>query len=137
MKSIIEEAIIDQAMSLVLKGVVELSLEPGNKDKIDLKKPKISALTMYQATQTRNMWVTNNYHAAILVNIIDKYIMQYLDGTKNKEQIIDCLLNDIKSNKITFNKDDKKIEGEKDITKELIWLYDDLIARFSKHALFV
>jgi len=137
MKSIIEEAIIDKAMSLVLKGVIELSLEPGNKDKIDLKKPKISALTMYQATQTRNMWVTNNYHAAILVNIIDKYIMQYLDGTKNKEQIIDCLLNDIKSNKITFNKDDKKIEGEKDITKELIWLYDDLIARFSKHALFV
>ena len=137
MKATIEKELIANAMSLVIKGYMDLSIEPGNRDKIDLKKPKVSDLAMYQATKTGSSWVTNTLHMIIPINIFDKFVMQYMDGTRDKEQIISCLLEDIKNGKITLNQDDKKIEDEKYIAKELIGFYDNLIERFRDQALFV
>ena len=137
MKAAIEKDLIGNAMNLVIKGYISLSLKSGNKDKIDLKKPKLSDLAIYQATKTGNNWVTNNLHAPISINIFDRFAMQYMDGKKDKEQIITCLLDDVRNGKITLNKDNKKLEDEEAIKIELSGFYDNLIERFSSQALFV
>ncbi len=136
-KEIIEQDLIGNAMNLVIKGYMNLSLESGNKYKVNLTKPKLSDLTIYEVTKTNNNWVTNSLHTPIPVNIFDKFAMQYMDGKKDKNQIINCLLEDVKKDKITLNKDDKKLENEEDIKKELSGFYDNLIDRFANQALFV
>lgn len=138
MKAIIEQELIAQAMGLVLKGIINLSIEPGNKDKVNLKKPKLSEIALYQATKTSVNWVTNNVHKLVNVNVLDKLFMQYMDGTRDQEQIVSCLLADTKSGKITLNdKNNKKIQDEESIKKELETLYDSMIVKFNNQALLV
>jgi methyltransferase-like protein len=60
-----------------------------------------------------------------------------MDGTKNKNQIIDCLLEDAKNGKITLNKEGAKIEDENDIKKELAVFYDGIIEKLLNNALFI
>ncbi len=137
MKAVIENDIIANAMNLVIKGYMNISLESYNKDKINLTKPKLSDLTIYQVTKTNCNWVANNLHSLIGINVLEKFAMQYMDGTKNKNQIIDCLLEDAKNGKITLNKEGAKIEDETDIKKELAVFYDNIIEKLSSQALFI
>lgn len=137
MKEAVERDLVANAMNLVIKGYINLSLSSGNKDKVNMAKPKLSDLTIYQATKTNYNWVTNHLHMPIAVNIFDKFAMQYMNGKNDKEQIITNLLDDVRNGKITVNKDNQKLESDADIKKELNNFYDDLIGRFTNAALFV
>ena len=136
-KDLVERDLIANAINLVIKGYVVLSLNSGNKDTINLDMPKVSDFTVYQATKTNYNWVTNHLHAAISINIFDKFAIQYMDGKNNKEQIISKLVDDVRNGKITMNKDGAKIEDEKDVKKELNAFYDNLIERFVQSSLFI
>lgn len=137
MKAEIEKDLINNAMNLVIKGYINISLESGNKEKSDLKKPKLSELAIYQATKTNHNWVTNQLHSPIAINVFDKFAIGYMNGKNTKDQIIKLLLNDVKEGKITLNKDNKKLEEEELIKKELEGFYDNLIERFSSQAMFL
>jgi methyltransferase-like protein/cyclopropane fatty-acyl-phospholipid synthase-like methyltransferase len=137
MKELVERDLIANSMNLVIKGYINLSLESGNGDKVNLEKPKLSPLTIYQATKTNYNWVTNHMHAPIGINIFDKFAMQYMDGNHDKAKIIANLIDDVRNGKITLSKDNKKIEADAEVKKELDVFYDNLIERFSNAALFV
>ncbi len=137
MKQAIEIDLINNAMNLVFKGYANISLQSGNKDKVNLEKPKLSKLTSYQATKTNHNWVTSHLHSAIGVNIFDKFAMQYMNGKNSKKEIMDLLVEDVRNGKITLNgKDKAKLEEEDQIRKELNGFYEDMMKRFSNSAIF-
>jgi methyltransferase-like protein/cyclopropane fatty-acyl-phospholipid synthase-like methyltransferase len=136
-KENIEVDMLNNLMNLVIKGYANISISSGNKDKVKLDKPKLSKLTIYQATNTPNNWVANFRHQAIAINNLDKVIIKYMDGTKTKEDILKALIEEVKSSKININKDGKSIEQEDEIKKELTAFLESTIEKFSNQALFV
>ena len=54
-----------------------------------------------------------------------------MNGKNTKEQILDELMKESAEGKITLNKDNKKIEDEAQIRKELSAHLEDTIARFT------
>lgn len=136
-KEEIEKDLINNAMNLVIKGYIQIASESGNKDTVNLNKPKVSELIIYQASKTSNNWVTNQLHVPVAINVFDKFAIPYMDGKRNKKQILELLLNDAKSGKITLNKDNRKLEEDAEISKELETFYDNMIERFSSQAMFI
>ncbi len=137
MKESVERDVINNAVNLVVKGYINLSLSGGKKDEINLEKPKLSDLAVYQATKTGHNWVTNRLHNIIGVNVFDKFIAQYMNGENDKEKIIDCLIEDVRNGKITMNRDNKKLEDDAEIKQELNNFYDNALERFLNSALLV
>lgn len=135
-KDAIAKELLANAMQLVIKGYMNLSLFAYDKQKVDLSKPKVTKLAYYQATNTPNTWVTNLMHNAVGVNAFDKFAIKYMDGKHTQAQIVDQLVSDIDSGAITIQKDGQKIDNKDDIKKQIESFMDNTMIRFSQQALF-
>lgn len=135
-KAAIEAELVKNVMNLVIKGYMDLHLNSRDKEKIKLDKPSVNKLVKHQVENTSNNWVTSQTHAPISINFFDKFAIKYMDGKNSKEQILDHLMKEAKNGQITLNKDNKKIEDEKQIKKELSAHLDDTIARLSVQCVF-
>ena len=135
-KENIAKELLANAMQLVIKGYMQLSLLAPASKKPDLKKPKVTKLAYYQATETPNNWVTNPMHNAVGVNAFDKFAIKYMDGKHTKEQIVDQLVGEINDGKITIQKDGKAIENKDDVKKHIEAFMDNTILRLSQQSLF-
>ena len=130
-KDMVKAEILDNAMNLVIKGYVEIHLESRDKEKAKFDKSNVSKFVIYQVEKTANNWIANPAHAPILVSFFDKFAVKYMNGKDTKEQILDELIKESAECKITSNKDNKKIEDEAQIRKELSSHLEDTIARFT------
>lgn len=115
----IEIDFLKNAMNLIMKGYIEISLQERDKEKVQLEKPVLSILAAHQIKNPASTWVTNISHAPVAINALDKFALKYMDGKNNKQQILDCLVAEAKEGKITLNQEDKKIEDVAQIKKEL------------------
>lgn len=136
-KTEVERDLLGNAMNLIIKGYIGIALKSGHKDKINLDKPKVSALVAYQATKTLNNWVTNQLHNAVSINAFDKFALKYMDGNNSKDQIIDKLLAEVKNGQMNITQDGKKIEYEQEIKKQITAFLNNSINRLSNQAIFI
>jgi len=132
----IEMDLLKNAMNLVIKGYIEISLFERDKDKVKLDKPELSELATYQAKLSNNTWITNIAHAPIGINLFDKFALKYMDGKNTRKQILERLLEEAKNGQITLNKDNKKLEDMAQIKKELTAHLDNTIEKFSMQGVF-
>jgi methyltransferase-like protein/tRNA1(Val) A37 N6-methylase TrmN6 len=136
-KSVVELDLLGNAMNLIVKGYINIALTSGNKDKINLDKPKVSLLNIHQVTTTANKWVTNVRHSAIAISDFDKFAIKYMDGSNTHNQIVEKLVQDVKNGQINVMQDNKKIEDEEEIKSKIDELLKNSIARLSTQAIFI
>ena len=135
-KAQIEADLLSSAMNLVMKGYMEISLFERDKSKVNLEKPTLSNLALYQVNNTSSAWVTGFNHAAVGINIFDRFALKYMDGKNTKKQILDNLVKEVADGQLTLNKDNMKIEDPKEVRKELVAYLDNTITRLSTLGVF-
>lgn len=132
----IEIDLLANAMNLIMKGYIEISLNSIDREQVKIHKPKITKIAQYQAEKPNNNWITNLSHMPIAITVFDKFALKYMDGKNTKEQILDHLIDDVKNGKITLHKDQQKMEIESEIKKELSVHLDNTIERLSMQGVF-
>lgn len=135
-KDQIEADLLTNAMNLVIKGYIEISLFERDKSKVNLEKPTLSNLALYQVNNTNNTWITGFNHAPVGINIFDRFALKYMDGKNTKKQILDNLIKEVADGQLTVNRDNVKIEDSKEIKKELAAYLDNTITRLSTLGVF-
>lgn len=75
-------------MNLVMKGYMEISLVQRDKDEVNLDKPTLSNLSLFQVNNTDYAWVTCRNHVPVGLNIFDKIALKFMDGKNNRNQIV-------------------------------------------------
>lgn len=127
----IETDLLNNALNLVIKGYMEISLSEKDREGLKLEKPVVTPLVQKQAQNLQSSWVTSMYHEPIQVNAFDKFALKYMDGKNSKSQILDLLIEDTKSGKITLNKGDQKIEDLAQIKEDLEKHLDHAVNKLS------
>lgn len=135
-KAQIENDFLNNAIRLVIKGHMEISLFERDKSRVNLEKPTLSNLVLYQVNNTSNSWITGFNHIAIAINIFDRFALKYMDGKNTKKQILDNLLKEVADGHLNVNIDNIKIEDPKQIKKELTVYLDNTITRLSTFGVF-
>lgn len=135
-KTIIESELLNNAMTLVMKGVIDISLLEIDKIKNTvINKPALKPLASHQIQDPSSTWITSMSHEPISINALEKFIMQYMDGSRTQEQVIDCLMDEVKSGKLNLNNNDKKVEDKTLIKQELSKILSLTIDKLSTHSL--
>lgn len=129
--------IINNAMRLVLSGYINISSDkPQHINKIE-SKPKASELVRYQAEHTNAMWVTTELHDRVVIGVLEKYALRYMDGKHTKESIIDKLVEHVKKGEIVMTREGASITEDKAIKKELLEALNLSLERLKVSAIFV
>lgn len=138
-KSTLENDTLGSLMHLLIKGYVQLTTVFDETIKnINLEKPELITIALYQVKNTQNHFVTNQLHQTIAINAFEKFVMQHMDGTNSFEQILDTLVKDAQDGKITLNgKDGDKITDTNVLKDDITKILDALLKRLSSYALFV
>ncbi len=135
-KAQIEAELINNAMNLVMKGYMEISLMERDKDKVNLEKPTLSNLSLFQVNNTDYAWVTSRNHVPVGLNIFDKIALKFMDGKNNRNQIVDNLVKEVEKGTLTVSKENVKVEDPKEIKKEISTHLNNTIDRLSVFGVF-
>lgn len=135
-KNLIEADLFSNAMNLIIKGYIDICLIEKDKAKVNLDKPCLNNLALHQVNHAKSNWITSINHSAVAVNLLDKYILKYMDGNNDKEQIIDYLIKELEEGKFTVSKDNVQITDKKEIRKELSAHVENTVKKFSDFGIF-
>lgn len=130
----VKNEFLNNAMRLVMQGYIEITLQK-TRGKVNLDKPKLTALPLYQVQNTNNLWVTNLNHSTVAVSFFEKALLKYMNGENDKDKILEFIIQDIKSGVISANKGGKAIEDPNEIKNELIAAIDGAIKKAEYNAL--
>jgi methyltransferase-like protein len=132
----IKAEFLANAMKLVLQGYINITLQVTRKE-VDLNTPKTSKLIAYQVAHTPNMWVTNQRHEVVAINLFEKFALQYMDGKHDNKQIIESVMQHVNSGEMTLSRDGKKIENIDEVSKELETFLQPTLTRLVTNALLI
>lgn len=132
----IKTELLANAMKLVLQGYINITLHNTRKG-VNLDKPKASKLISYQVTHTSNMWVTNQRHEVVAINLFEKFALRYMDGKHDHKQIIESVMQHVTSGEMTLSRDGNKIENIDEINKELASFLQPTLTKFVANALLI
>jgi methyltransferase-like protein/cyclopropane fatty-acyl-phospholipid synthase-like methyltransferase len=132
----IKAEFLANAMKLVLQGYINITLHNTRKE-VNLDKPKTSKLTLYQVTHTSNMWITNQRHEVVTINLFEKFALRYMDGKHDHKQIIESVMQHVTSGEMTLSRDGNKIENNDEISKELAAFLQPTLTKFVANALLI
>jgi glycosyltransferase involved in cell wall biosynthesis len=62
---------------------MDISLFERDKAKVNLEKPTLNNLALYEVNHTNNTWVTGFNHAPVGINIFDRFALKYMDTCPN------------------------------------------------------
>ena len=68
--------------------------------------PRTSPLARLQSVSDSRL--TSLLHTSVALNETERAVLQLADGTRSRDQILDCLLQDIRAGKLTLHKSDGK-----------------------------
>ncbi len=136
-KTKVEEALENNAISLFIRGMLELSLATGKYGKLDLNKPKLYRLALYQIRSTPNEWIVNTMHNSISIDYFDRLVGQYMNGRKTVGQILEKLIESANSGEFSLATNENPITTQKDLEKALHSVVNQVINKFHKAALLV
>jgi methyltransferase-like protein/cyclopropane fatty-acyl-phospholipid synthase-like methyltransferase len=133
----IKQELLNNGMKLVLAGYMTICSEATTFTNELTSKPKVSKLTQYQAERMPGFWVTNQKHERLGINLFEKYVLRYLDGNSTKEEILEKVMNHIKSDELTVSQNGEKLTDDKAIREELSKILDATLVKFAPSALLV
>lgn len=82
-------------------------------------KPKAWPFAITQAPLNHNVWVANQLHERVGMNLLDAHILRYCDGKHNIDQIFDKLVSHVEKGDLTVNQGDKPVKDIRPLEKEL------------------
>jgi methyltransferase-like protein len=136
-KEAIEAELLNNGMRMVLSGYISLSSEkPLSVNKIAAK-PKVSNFVSWQAKNINGLWVTNEMHDRLAINILEKIALRYMDGKNSVEKIVEHILEHVSNNEITLSKDGQKIEDKEQIKEEINKALTQSLERLKSSAIFI
>jgi methyltransferase-like protein/2-polyprenyl-3-methyl-5-hydroxy-6-metoxy-1,4-benzoquinol methylase len=115
----IEQELTNNAMRMVLSGHITIFAEDSATTNTISAKPKVLDIVRYQAEHMPTLWVTNGSHERLGINIFEKFAFRYMDGKNSVEELTAKMLEHVKNGDLVVNKDNKKLEDEKQIKIEL------------------
>ncbi len=124
-------------MRLVFSGHVVPCTEISSFAREVSKTPEVSNYTRLQLGWNRGQWVTNALHDRVGINILDNYILRYLDGKHSEAQILDKLVEHVKAGELSLNKKEEKITDEKEMKKELEPFLKASLQGYAQNALLI
>lgn len=133
----IEAELEENAVLLLVKGMLEFSSEVGNRSKVNQDKPKLSRIALYQIRNTPNRWLTNALHEIVSISYFDRLAGQYMNGRNTAPQILEKLIEDAKAEKFTMVIDEKPITEDEAIEQKLSIVLKQSIDKFYRNALLV
>ncbi|MDF2964934.1 MAG: seryl-tRNA synthetase [Rickettsiaceae bacterium] len=104
-REIIRKELLNSFIELAKAGYASFSLEKPLYISGISNKPRVSKVALYHARQENQLWTINQKHFKILLNVIDKLIMQCLDGKHDINFIEKYLIENYKKGviKVTNN----------------------------------
>ena len=136
-QEVIVAEFLNNGMRMVLSGHINVSVEKPCSISAVKAKPKVSALTLWQATHVNGLWVTNEMHERLGINLLEKYALRYMDGKHTNDEIASKLLEHIAKGEMTVSKDGNKLEDEKQIKPEISAALQQSLERLKVSAVFV
>lgn len=136
-KTKVEEALEGSVIQLFVKGMLELSLETGRYGKLNLNKPKLFRLALYQIRSTSDKRVVNIMHNSISIDYFDRLAGRYMNGRNTVAQILEKLIESAKAGEFSLATDRNPITKQKDLEKALSDILNKVIDKFHKAALLV
>ncbi len=111
-------------------GHVQLSMLPPVSAAKPSENPTANALVRLMADSSNR--VTNARHEMIQVNDLDRQVLRNLDGTKSKEQIIDTLLELIKTGTLTARENNNAVSDPAKLRELFEKEYPNCVDRLGK-----
>lgn len=121
---------------MVLSGHISLSEAPSFKNTLS-KKPEISSLARYQALNLPSLWITNELHERVGINILEKYLLRYLDGKNSVDDLVEKMITHVESGELNVSKEGNQISDKGEIKKEMNSAVVQTLEKLKSMALFV
>ncbi|MCP4133075.1 MAG: methyltransferase domain-containing protein [bacterium] len=123
-------------MRLVLGGLINIYSEGARYLSSVPEKPMISRMARFQG-EKREL-VTNQRHENVSLNMAERIMIQYMDGSVTREKIIDHMCEHIKKGELSVVDDEgKEITGEEKIRAKVTSVCEESMQKFALHALFI
>lgn len=133
----IELELLQNAGKMFLSGHLQIIADPliNFTNKVSIK-PKASRLARYQILYYNQYWVTNNLHQVVIINVVERHLLQFTDGKHSKQDLVDKLLGAINEGTITLNQGSKALKPEdiKNVSEQMV---NDVLQKFSQNALLI
>jgi len=121
-KDQVRSVIFEWLLRLLFAGAVRLYSFPANYTTDKSDKPKASDLARYQATYSN--WVTTQSSERINVDIFNRVLFAYLDGTNDYDSLVEKMLSHIEKGDLNLNAENGDVisdkERIKDVTAEMV-----------------
>lgn len=102
-----DEALGRNLLTFLAKGLVEIFAEPVVATTRVPEKPQVSALVRYQSLSGRHL--TNRAHQAIPADLLTRYILEFCDGTRTRDQILEALVTYVREDKLQVKEGEQRI----------------------------
>lgn len=135
-KDQISSEISTNLVRLLFSGYVSFSKYKYEAVKVS-NKPKVSEYNRAQLEFNNNVWVTNSVHERININIVDAFLIRYLDGTNDKTSLLQKLKEHVSKGEIAVKQNDKSVDNADNIEKELKSFIDQSLERYSQNKILV
>jgi methyltransferase-like protein/SAM-dependent methyltransferase len=122
-------------LQLYAANAVELRSIPSSFVTSVSEKPRTSALVRLQASQGAR--VTNLRHESLRVNDVERRTLALLDGSRERQEVIEQLVAAVLSGELSLKRGDQPITDPADRLEQVGRFYDQLLPSFGKKALLV
>ncbi len=117
--SSLKKEFLSNAVALLVKGFLEISLLERDGDKVDLSKPKISTFSRFLINDVNANWLTSIRHNIVKINNFDKMLAKYFDGKHTQEEIISKVIVDMNNTNLKLNKDGAEISDAAEVKQHI------------------
>jgi methyltransferase-like protein/cyclopropane fatty-acyl-phospholipid synthase-like methyltransferase len=121
---------------LLFSGYLQFSKYPYKAVDIS-KKPKASDYARAQLEFNNNAWVTSQNHERVNINIIDAFLIKYLDGTNDKASLLEKMKKHVNNGELSVKQNDKVIDNADKIEKDLKEFIDQSLEKYLQNKILV
>lgn len=124
------------AMRMILSGHISISEAPKFINTLS-KKPVVSELVRFQAANMPTLWVTNEMHERIGINILEKYLLRYLDGKHTAEDLTAKMIAHVDSGELNISKEGAELKDKAAVKTEMAMAVTQTLEKLKSCALLV
>lgn len=118
-KNDVSNEIASNLLRLIFSSYINFSKYKFDNIKKVSDKPKAWEFANVQAPYNNNLWVTNQLHERVGINVLDAHILKYCDGKHNVDQIFDKIADHVSKGEITVNKDNQPVKDIKSLENDI------------------
>lgn len=116
-------------LKLALHGYIALHAESSPAAKTLSEKPEVFKWARWQAAQPGSKSVTNMMHTLVNSDLPGNMVMMLLDGTRTVPQVVDAMIENVKSGKLTVKQGETPVTDDATIRTHMTAVVDQLLPR--------